>query len=390
MSGAPKPPRLCLIGNPDSIHVRRWAEHFADRGFDVHIATFYSPGQPAPRGVTVDFVRRRGADARASGARAAVSRYPGLLRIATAGRLMRAGFRSLVRRLEPDLLHAHYVSDYGFLAALVGRHPLVVSAWGSDLLLDPWRSAITRAMVRWVLRHSELVTYDARQVADAAQRLGARPESLLEVVMGVDDEYLRLTAGAQPQERREPLIASLRSLGREVYMVEVVVRAMQEVLHARPDARLVIGNDGALRPRLEELARQLRVDHAVEFVGFVGRPGPLAQLLGRTAVYVSVPASDGTSVTLLEAMASGAYPVVSDLPSNREWIDSSRGGLVPAGRVSELAAEIVRGLDDVRRRQLAAERNLEVVRTRGLWEGNMERVESAYMKLIGASRRHAG
>jgi L-malate glycosyltransferase len=380
-------PRLCFIGNPDSIHVWRWAEHFAGRGFDVHIVSFYSPKRQPPAGVTVDFLRQRLDGTGTSGARTVLSHAPGLLRLATAARLVRAGFRSVVTKLQPDLLHAHYVSDYGFLAALVGRHPLVVSAWGSDLLLDPRRSAITGAIVRWVLSRSELVTYDARQVAAAARRLGAAPQRMLEVVMGVENDYLQLAALAPPPARRDPLIVSLRSLERTLYNVEVLVRAMPEVLRAQPGARLVIGNDGALRLNLEQIAAELGVSRSVEFVGIVERPKQLAALLGRAAIYVSVPSSDGTSATLLEAMAAGAYPVVSDLLSNAEWIDEAGGDLVPVGSVPELAAAIVRGLNQPDRRERAASRNLALVRQRGLWEANMARVEDAYLSLVTSSAR---
>jgi glycosyltransferase involved in cell wall biosynthesis len=160
---------------------------------------------------------------------------------------------------------------------------------------------------------------------------------------------------------------------------------MPEVLRARPDARLVIGNDGALRPDLERLAGELGISKSVEFVGVVERPKQLAELLGRAAVYVSVPSSDGTSATLLEAMAAGAFPVVSDLPSNSEWIDQTGGDLVPVGGVPELAAAIVRGLNQPDLRERVAARNLEVVRQRGLWEANMARVEDAYRGLVAGS-----
>jgi len=386
LRAAARTPRLCVIGNPDSVHVRRWAEHFAAHEFDVHIITYYPPQQPLPRGVTVDSLRRRATNGReraGRGARAAISRYPGLLRLATATRFVRAGLRGAVARLEPDLVQAHYLSDYGFMATLAGRHPLVVSAWGSDVLVDPQRSAVTRTIVRYVLARSQLVTYDSRQVAGAATALGARPERMLEVVMGVEDEYVRLaTSAATPPALRAPLIVSLRSLERPLYNVEVILRAMPEVLRSRPETRLVIGNDGTLRQHLQQVAAELGVTRSVEFVGVVERPAPLADLLSHAAIYVSVPSSDGTSVTLLEAMAAGAYPIVSDIPSNHEWIDSSGGELVPVGAVTALASAILQGLTDPDRRERAAGRNLELVRSRGLWEQNMKRVEDAYRELM--------
>jgi glycosyltransferase involved in cell wall biosynthesis len=371
-----------LIGNPDSVHVRRWASHFAGRGYDVHIVSFYSPVQDAPEGVTVDFLRPRVVRSGGGRARGAVARMPGVLRLVTAARLARAGFRKAVAKLSPDLVHAHYVSDYGFLAALTGRHPLVVSAWGSDLLLDPQRSPITRRLVRWVLSRADLVTYDADQVSEAAQRLGAAPARLMQVVLGVDKDFMRRVEGAVTPGRRAPTIVSLRSLERPLYNVELIIRAMPEVLRKVPDARLIVGNDGAMRPHLEQTAVELGIRSSVDFVGFVGPPEQLADLLARSAVYASVPSSDGTSVTMLEAMAAGAYPVVSDLPSNRQWIDASGGDVVTVGNRSELAAALVRGLTDSDRRSLAAVRNLDLVKRKGSWEQNMANMEEAYRKLI--------
>jgi glycosyltransferase involved in cell wall biosynthesis len=383
-------PRLCFIGNPDSIHVRRWSMHFAKRGFDVHILSFYSAVGEAPAGVTLDFVRQRTRPPGDSPARTATRHLPGVGRLMTAARLMNAGFGKAIRELEPDLVNAHYVSDYGFLAALAGRHPLVVSAWGSDILVDPRKSLITRGIVRWVLPQADLITYNSDLMAATARRLGAKPERLLEVFMGVDDDFMTVAATAPPPAQRSPIIVSLRSLERPLYNVEVIVRAMPEVARKVPGARLLVGNDGALRGDLEKLAATLGVQGSVDFIGVVRDRTKLAELLGRAAVYVSVPSSDGSSVTLLEALASGAYPVVSDLPANRQWIDESGGGVVPVGGVSELADAIVRGLTDTDRRARAATRNIELVRQRGLWERNMAKVESAYRDLIAAPSAGGG
>lgn len=375
--------RLCVIGNPESIHVRRWASHFSERGFDVHIVSFYPPREPAPAGIEIDALRpRRSTSSSAGPARAVSTRWPGAIRLVTAVRLVRAGLVRRVADLRPDIVHAHYVSDYGFLAALTRRHPLVVSAWGSDLLVDPGRSLITRNLVRWVLRRSELVTYDATEVAAAARRLGAASPRMLKVVLGVEDEYTRFVADQPPAAAREPVIVSLRSLERDLYNVEDIVRAMPAVMRAEPRARLVVGNDGALRGELEQLATEMGVRESVEFVGYVERPRRLAELLARAAVYVSVPSSDGTSVTLLEAMAAGAYPVVSDLPANREWVTESSGAVVAAKDVSGIAEAIIAGLKDPSRREAAAGLNRQLVRREGGWETNMQRMEDAYRRLV--------
>jgi glycosyltransferase involved in cell wall biosynthesis len=381
--------KVCMIGNADSIHVQRWARHFSQRGFDVSLLSFYEPRVKFNGHPTVHFVRPRTYGERRAGARAAAAmgRFPGMLRLITATRLRAAGFYRELERIDPDVLHAHYVSDYGFLAALSGRHPLVVSAWGSDLLVDPGLSPITRRLVRWVLGRADLVTYNSRQLGDAARGMGARAERLLEVVLGVGPEMIEalrpLTVTASD---RELVIVSQRSLERPLYNVDQVIMAMPEVLKRVPAARLVIGGEGALEGQLRDLAGRLDVAQAVDFTGTATWPGGLAERLGKAAVYVSVPSSEGTSVTLLEAMAAGAYPVVSDLPGNREWVSSEGGSVVPVRQVAPLADAIAAALLDPDRRRSAAKHNLTVIEERGLWDVNMRRMEKAYMDLATPGR----
>src|SRR5438034_8905208 len=379
--------RICLIGNADSIHVQRWARHFSQRGFDVSLLSYYQPRVTFGGNPSVHFVRAREPGARRAGTRsvAAMGRFPGMLRLVTAARLRVGGFYRELTRINPDVVHAHYVSDYGFLAALSGRHPLVVGAWGSDLLTDPRLSVITQRLVRWVLTRADLVTYNADQLGQVALAMGASPKRLLQVVLGVGPEMLaalqnRTVAPAD----REPIILSQRSLDRRLYNVDVVIRAMPEVLRRVPAARLVVGGEGALRGDLEELARSLGVAGAVEFSGSASWPDGLAERLGKAAVYVSVPSSDGTSVTLLEAMAAGAYPVVSDLPGNREWVSGESGGVVPVRQVAPLADAVVSALGNPTRRSAAATDNRSLIARRGLWDVNMTRMENAYRSLAMA------
>jgi glycosyltransferase involved in cell wall biosynthesis len=387
LPGTMKPTiKLCMIGNPDSIHVQRWARHFSQRGFDVRLLSYYQPRVEFGGAPAVHFLRARGPGARRAGARsaAAMGRFPGMLRLVTAARLRAAGFYRELRRINPDVLHAHYVSDYGFLAALSGRHPMVVSAWGSDLLVDPKLSMITRRLVRWVLARADLITYNADQLGQAARAMGAPAERLLQVVIGVGPEMLdalstRMVAPAD----REPVILSQRSLERTLYNVDVVISAMPEVLRRVPAARLVIGGEGALTGQLQDLARRLNVAGAVEFSGTATWPAGLADRLGKAAVYVSVPSSEGTSVTMLEAMAAGAYPIVTDLPANREWVTPQGGTLVPVGQVAPLAEAIVAALENPSLRESAATHNRKLINERGLWDLNMARMEKAYRDLVG-------
>ena len=95
-------------------------------------------------------------------------------------------------------------------------------------------------------------------------------------------------------------------------------------------------------------------------------------LLREHHVYVSTSPHDTTSVSLLEAMACGLFPVVTDIPANREWIvDGENGRLVPAGQATRLAVTLIDSWRDSGLRERARRHNLELIASRGRWEDSM-------------------
>jgi glycosyltransferase involved in cell wall biosynthesis len=382
-------PRLAIIGNPDSIHVSRWCHHFAEHGFDVVVLTYYPSSLANEEHLQARSLRARRGGGGGSGADPAggspvrgrlVALMPGAMRLVSAVRFRLAGLQQQLREARPDIVHGHYLSDYGFLAATGGVRPLVTTAWGSDVLRDTKESAITNGITRWVIHESALVTYNADVLGRACAGLGARKDQLLKVVLGVDSLFL--DGPATPQAKRPPVIVSHRNLDRTIFNVDVIINAMPAVLRSVPDALLLVGNSGRLEPGLRELAARLGLGAQVRFIGHAKDQRELAERLAGAAVYVAVPDSDGSSVTLLEAMASGSFPVVSDIPSNREWVAPDGGLLVPPRDSSALAEALIQALEDPSRRQQAAERNRAFIAEHGAWDRNMARMERAYRELL--------
>src|SRR4030095_8859137 len=119
-------PHLCLLGDANSVHVRRWAGEMLGRGFRVSLVT--------ARPQRMDGVEQR--------VLSSVKR--------PADWLFRVGeARRHVNELAPDIVHAHYVTSYGYLAARCARHPLVITAWGSDILVTPFESRLKRWITAW-------------------------------------------------------------------------------------------------------------------------------------------------------------------------------------------------------------------------------------------------
>ena len=380
--------RLCVLGDLESIHTRRWLEPFVERGHEMHAVSYYPPAATLD-GVSVHALTGRRHEARKTAQEGGTSRTavlpPTLLRLVNALRYRRRGLARAVREIRPQVLHAHYVVEYGFFAAVSGFHPLIVTAWGSDILVAAQASPLARAIARYTLRRADLVTSNNDYMTRKICELGVPPEKVATVVFGTDRYFLEQPEASvnlrAPEPDQPPVVISTRSLDSPLYNIDSVLRAMALLRRRLPQAQLLIAGVGRRQPALERLAQELGLADSVQFLGFLERPA-LRDALASAHVYVSVPSSDATSVSNLSAMAAGCFPVVSDLPSQEEWIqDGVNGYRVPLGDVAALAQRLGDALEDGDRRREAASLNRKLVEERGLWEENALEMERLYQRL---------
>ena len=121
----------------------------------------------------------------------------------------------------------------------------------------------------------------------------------------------------------------------------------------------------------------------MSFVGHLSDRRQLADYYRAADVVVSVPNADTTPVSLLEAMACGATPVVSDLPSPCEWIrDGWNGFVVPVRDVDATATAIISAIQYPELTATFRTRNTEIVRRRADHNSEMARMESLYYTLV--------
>lgn len=290
--------------------------------------------------------------------------------------------RRELERFRPDVVDAHFVPNYGLMGALSGFRPLSVAAWGSDLLVTASAGALLQnARARFVLERAALVLCDAANLAEAARRAGADPARVRTISWGVDRALFRPAAGREPG-----LLLSTR-MHEDVYDLATVIEGAARVLAAHPHARLVLAGDGSRRAALERLAASRLPRDRHRFVGRLA-PAELAGWLARAGVYLSASRSDSTSQSLLEAMATGALPVVSDIEGNREWVVEGGEGerlgqarLFAPGDASALAGAVERALADPAWSDRARLRNAAVIAARGDWHMNLARIEACFEAL---------
>ncbi len=318
--GRPTPSPILLVGDASSVHVRRLASGLTAAGLRIEVAGFQ--GDPIG-GVTL---HRLGTLPANVDARYALA-IPSLARLIVARR--------------PRVVHAHYVSSYGLMAAgatrmasFLRRHvPLVQTAWGTDLLVTARANPARRLMAALALRSADVITGDSDDLIEEARSL-APSTPVAEFVFGPPEE---LVSG---EREARPVIVSSRRLDPDM-RVDLVVRAYELARRSRPEVmerwRLVVAGSGSDEARVRAAAGG---DPTVEFTRHLSQPELHRRLLA-SSVLVSVPRSDATSAALLEGLAAGLVPIVNDLPANRQWVDETIGVVVSMDPSEDELAEAI-------------------------------------------------
>jgi glycosyltransferase involved in cell wall biosynthesis len=368
-----RPLTLAFLADPNSIHTRRWIGWFAARGHRVTILV--------PEGLAVE------ASLPDSIAVVPYTPYTSSRFHPLGAYRARRSLAGALRRIAPDILHAHYLTGYGWHARISGFRPYAITLWGTDILVTARSTRRGRLYARWSLGPAGLVTGDSDELVRAAVAAGARAERTHLVQFGVDTS--RFSPGSDPAALRSRLgligrrvIFSPRSIA-PLYRHDVVLDAVASL---PADVCVVMTRHLARESEVAALQRRaadLGLSDRLIMVPKVAHD-EMADIYRLADVVVSVPASDGTPVTLLEALSTGRPVVASDLPSVREWLgDLDPGSLVPVGDVAATARAIAAALTrPAAERADSAVRGRQLVEERASHEASMAAAEVLYRGLL--------
>lgn len=227
--------------------------------------------------------------------------------------------QTILHQVDPTVIHIHQVNRLAFFTALVAnwrKIPIVTTAWGSDVLIMPAKNKLYHYLVRKTLMRSNYITADAQDMIRAMQQLVPNAQ------------YACLQYGITPIQAvvKQPIIYSNR-LHKSLYNIDKVITYFADFHSNHPEWQLVIGATGSETDKLETQVKQLGLTENVQFIGWLNEEENRS-LYAKASIYVSIPSSDGTSVSLLEAMSANCVPVVSDLPANKEWISHMENGII--------------------------------------------------------------
>ena len=288
-------------------------------------------------------------------------------------------FRRVVKKIKPDLIHAGPIQTCAFIAVLSGFRPILTMSWGFDLMEDVHKSPWMERVTCFVLRRSTFFTSDANVTRDKAVKYGMNPDCTVVFPWGVDLQHFK--PDTEHATRNTFTLFCNRSWEPR-YGVDMLAKAFVKVARQNPDVELLLLNGGSQGQVIREILQRGGVLERVSM------PGPVSQrdlprFYRMADLYISPSHVDGSSVSLMEALACGIPCLVSDIPANKEWVtENENGWLFPDGNADAFAAKILtviaqRGkLPEVGR---AARRSAE---RRADWKKNFGTLMEVYQRLV--------
>jgi len=292
-------------------------------------------------------------------------------------------FRSVVANLRPEVIHAGPVQNCGYLAALCGFRPLVVMSWGSDLLVDASRGPQWVHATETALRSADGFVCDCDAVLKEARKYSPLPDwRIAQFPWGVSAGVFSPEGPkAQIPFGAETIRFICTRSWEPIYGMDVLLKGFVKAYGLDNRLRLLMVGDGSLGEWIHEFVLRNSLSDVVLAPGRLST-SELPLWFRAASAYVSCAESDGTSVSLLEAMATGLPVVVTDIPSNREWVKQEENGWLALGtadfatmllRVSQLTA---------RQSEKISENNRRTVALRADWSKNFALLLQLFGRLV--------
>jgi len=316
----------------------------------------------------------------------------------------------VIREIKPSLIHAGPIQTCAFLSALTGFRPLLTMSWGFDLMQDAERNRWWRWITSYTLRHSTFFVSDARITHDRAIGYGMDPDGTAVFPWGVDLKQFspryavddQTPPDAQSKESPSKSAKSQRAPGPPFvllcnrsweprYGVDILAKAFVQVAQEREDVCLLLLGSGSQAHLIRQILMKGQVLDRVQFGGRIAQT-ELPRWYHMAHLYISPSHIDGSSVSLMEALACGLPVLVSDIPANREWVtENINGWLFTDGDACALANKILAAMNWRKNLRDVSHAARKLAEERADWQRNFAVLLDVYNRSVEVNdRRRSG
>lgn len=361
--------KIALISAGHSIHTRRWAEAFAERGHEVHVIFCSNHSYDYCGAYNGKIIGKK------------------LCFPAPFGYYLNAyELKSYIRKENFDVVNVHYASGYGTLGRLAGQKHALLNIWGSDVYEFPYQSKFNLKTVRKNLTYYDYLASTSNCMAEQAKKVVDVDKKIYITPFGVDTEKFKPVI---VEKKKGYVVGTVKTLDPK-YGIDISIKAFAKLLQmlAENGKKDIADNityeiygKGDEKDNLVSLAKELGVADKVRFMGYVDNV-KLPVVINTFNIFCCTSRQESFGVAVVEAMACGVPAVTSDVDGFKEVMENNKTGyIVERENVDEAATALFDLLIDDEKRtacgQYARERVLKLFD----WNKNVDTMLSIYEEM---------
>ena len=360
--------KICFIAPGHSIHSYKWINFFVKLGYETHWISIDGFGEyKVEKNLFLHSLN--------------TNKNNTLNRIISIFKI-----KKIIKTIHPDIIHAHSAALYGLLGALSNFNPFILSAWGSDVLVNK-NNFLKRPILKFILKRADLITTDAYHLKNEIIKLGINRSKIEIIMFGIDTDFFKPVKSKMTTKRKlgfkknETMILSLRNFYK-IYDIQTIIYAAKNVIKLKPDIKFVLIGSGSEENKLKTLVKDLELTTNIIFTGQLSQT-ELKEYMLASDIYVSTALSDaGISASTAEAMSCGLVPIVSNTGENDLWIqDNQNGFLIPPKHVELLSNKMLVLIDDTQKLKELSKNTRNIIVKKNNYNLEMGKMNTKYIML---------
>lgn len=355
--------KICFIAPANNYHTQKWCNWFARKEYEVHVISFIDANI---EGVAVHYI--------STGAKATSSDKQKLLYLLHGNDIKR-----VVKKINPDIINAHYASSYGAAMALSGIKNYYLSVWGSDVYDFPRKSVLHRKLIEFSLKKAAYIMSTSKAMADETRKYTSKPIEI--TPFGVDMDLFNPNKRNR-SDNRDFVIGNIKALSSK-YGIDYLLKAANLVKKTRPDIPLKvrIAGKGPEEESLKKLAVDLGISEIVTWLGFISQTKAAEEWANFDIGIVSSSSSESFGVSAVECQASGIPVIITDpLGLQEATLPGETSIVVPRKNEKAIANAVIDLFDNPKKRMAMGYAGRRFVASK--YELNMcfKHIEDIYLK----------
>ena len=293
----------------------------------------------------------------------------------------------IIAKIKPDILHSGWTPKDGLMSTLSGFHPHLSMPWGSEVMIHPYENFLYKLINNYVFNKSDHITCDSEHVKKIiTKEYKINKKKVTVFPWGIDLNVISNTDLKESKRTKlgweNKTILIMTRKFEKFYRIIEFIDIFYKLLRSNVNLRLVLLGSGSLENKIKSKIKKLNISNYIHIPGWVNRKD-MNSYLNSADIYVSNSYTDGSSVSLLEAIACGLSPIVTKIESIEEWVeDGYNGYLVDIDNPEEMENKIMNLTKSAKKMVKFKKRNIDLSKNKLDWEINFKILENIYSNLL--------